>query len=64
VWFLSVSETKEEFKNLERKYRLKKKSLYAGLDRQIEKDQIKEDFDKKFKALLSVPSLKKKNQKS
>jgi P63C domain len=55
VWFLSVSEDKEEFKKLEKKYRLKKKSLYAEVDRKVEKEKIKEDFDRKFKALLSVP---------
>jgi hypothetical protein len=51
----------EEFKKLEEKYRIQKKLLYADLNLVVkdEKEQIKADFDKKFKALLSVPSSKK-----
>lgn len=61
---LSISENMEEFKKLEAKYRQQKKLLYSELNLVVkdEKKQIKEDFDKKFKALLSVPSPKKKNQ--
>ena len=62
---LSISGDKEEFKKLEARYRRQKKVLYADANLNIEnaedkKKQIKEDFDKKFKALLSVPSPKKK----
>lgn len=62
---LSISGDKEEFKKLEARYRLQKKRLYDSLVKndESEKKQIKEDFDKKFKALLSVPSLKKDKSK-
>lgn len=51
-----VSKDNEEFEKLEAKYKLQKKKLYASLNMENEKEQIKEDFDKKFDALLNVPS--------
>ena len=66
----SVSENKEEFEKLEARYRQQKELLYASLglkdeehgtlafDKDEEK-KIKEDFDRKFKALLNVPLLGK-----
>jgi hypothetical protein len=58
----SISENMEEFKKLEAKYSRQKELLYDDLNLVVkkEKKQIKEDFDKKFKALLSVPPPKKK----
>jgi predicted ribosome quality control (RQC) complex YloA/Tae2 family protein len=57
----SISGDMEEFKKLEEKYRRQKELLYADLNLVVkgEKEQIKEDFDKKFKALLKVPTPKK-----
>jgi len=62
---LSISETKEEFEKLEAKYRQRKEFLYTGLGIRNEKrssdevkEKIKEDFDRKFKTLLSVPPQK------
>lgn len=59
----SISENMEEFKKLEEKYRRQKELLYIdlGLAIENEKEIVKEDFDKKFKALLSVPSSKRKS---
>jgi len=55
----------EEFKKLEVKYSRQKELFYADLNLTVkdEKKQIKEDFDKKFKVLLSVPTPKKKTDK-
>lgn len=59
--FFSISENMEEFKRLETKYHQQKKLLYSDLNLVVknEKERIKEDFDRKFKALLSVPTPKK-----
>ena len=58
----SISEDKPEFEKLEAKYRQQKELLYTGLDTKKfypvdtdEKERIKEDFDRKFKALSNVP---------
>ncbi len=57
----SISENKQEFEKFEAKYRQQKELLYTGLvakdEKQIsdEKERIKKDFDRQFKALLSVP---------
>jgi hypothetical protein len=59
----SISENKQEFEKLEMKYRQQKELLYTGLDTKRfpsiddmdEKEKIKEDFDRKFKALLNIP---------
>jgi hypothetical protein len=53
----SISKTKQEFLRLmEEKYhpQLNLLSSELGMD-----ERIKEDFDRKFKALLSVPPLEK-----
>ena len=55
----SVSENKEEFEKLEARYRQQKELLYASLDLKDEEKKIKEDFNRKFKALLNVPLLGK-----
>jgi hypothetical protein len=54
----------KEFEKLETKYRQQKELLYIdlGLSVENEKEQIKEDFNKKFNALLSVPSPKTKKK--
>ena len=58
----SVSENKQEFEKLETKYRQQKELLYTDLGIESshvtnidEEKKVKEDFDRKFKALLSVP---------
>jgi len=60
-----ISDDMEEFKKLEAKCSQQKESLYTDLNLVVkdEKKQIKEDFDKKFKALLRVPPLKKDKSK-
>ena len=62
----SVSEDKPEFEKLEAKYRQQKELLYTGLGIKRshpvdtdEQERVKEDFDRKFKALLNVPPPKK-----
>lgn len=55
----SVSENKKEFEKLEARYRQQKESLYASLNLKDKEEKIKEDFDRKFKALLSVPAPEK-----
>lgn len=58
----SISETKEEFLKLIEKYRLQRKLPAIDLDSiEDEKKRIQADFDKKFEALLSVPSPKEDN---
>nr|CAG8439338.1 2928_t:CDS:2 [Entrophospora candida]CAG8439361.1 2930_t:CDS:2 [Entrophospora candida] len=51
----SISENMEEFRRLEEKYSRQKELLYIDLNLTVkdEKKQMKEDFDKKFKALLN-----------
>ena len=53
-----ISETKEEFLKLMERYRLQKKLPSADLELIDEKEKIRKDFDKKFKALLNVPLFK------
>lgn len=55
----SASENKQEFEKLEARYRQQKELLYTNLGMRDEKEKIKEDFDRKFKALLNVPPLEK-----
>jgi hypothetical protein len=59
--FASISETKIEFLRLMEE-RFRPQNILPSTESDIndgEKKQIKEDFDKKFKALLSVPKPEK-----
>lgn len=62
----SISEDKQEFERLEAKYRQQKELLYTGLSIKKphtvdidEEKKVKEDFDRKFKALLNLPPSEK-----